>query len=400
MNNTPKNLPFTFARCLRHAFMTGAGYGDFDKISEDDQKRWVEYNPDDASFRNISAALRSAAETPAPPPPETHVMPAANEAWATACVNILWTKSESYKLYYEVKAMAEAIERGEYATFDAPAPEPNLQGWTGNKCEPCKGHGVRMQDGEERRCPDCAGTGDEYGALSDPTDEINPYEQALRDAVEPFLDWLEQREEGAHIKEVREGLIGVEDVIPDDHVVLGAHLRAQKDQGVLTIGHFRRLQAAYDGNASPSPETKKPLRITDAENAEAGAKAVSDLIASLDAAATSPSTHVTVTDLTKRLRSMRSCTVCEGDGTKSNGKLCGGCGGVGDVHRYDITGVEAANEIDRAHAALRALMAKLADLLDEDHFADCEEIVRKVGIAPSPQSRAVGTPVDNGESGD
>ncbi len=138
-----------------------------------------------------------------------------------------------------------------------PPPSTHLEGWTGNKCEPCKGHGVRMQDGEERSCPDCAGTGDEYGTLSDPTDEINPYEQALRDAVEPFLDWLDQREEGAHIQEVREGLIGVEDVIPDDHVVLGAHLRAHKDQGVLTIGHFRRLQAAYDGKATPSPQPRE-----------------------------------------------------------------------------------------------------------------------------------------------
>lgn len=32
--------------------------------------------------------------------------------------------------------------------------------------------------------------------------------------------------------------------------------------------------------------------------------------------------------------------------------------------------------------ALRALMAKLADLLDENHFADCEEIVRKAGVEP------------------
>jgi hypothetical protein len=83
-------------------------------------------------------------------------------------------------------------------------------------------------------------------------DEIGLHEQALRDAVEPFLDWLDQREEGAHIKEVREGLIGVEDVIPDDLVVLGAHPRAQKDQGVLTIGHFRRLRDVYDGNATPA----------------------------------------------------------------------------------------------------------------------------------------------------
>ncbi|RVI16107.1 restriction alleviation protein, Lar family [Sinorhizobium meliloti] len=83
-------------------------------------------------------------------------------------------------------------------------------------------------------------------------DKIGPHEQALRDTVEPFLDWLEHREEGAHIKEVREGLISVEDVIPNDHVVLGAHPRAQKDQGVLTIGHFRRLRDAYDGNAAPA----------------------------------------------------------------------------------------------------------------------------------------------------
>lgn len=144
-------------------------------------------------------------------------------------------------------------------TSDTPTPSHSLEGWTGNKCEPCKGHGVRMQDGEERHCPDCAGTGDEYSQKIPhlaPEEEISPYEQVLRDAVEPFLDWLEQREEGAHIKEVREGLIGVEDVIPDDHVVLGAHPRAQKDQGVVTIGHFRRLQAAYDGKAAPSPSQR------------------------------------------------------------------------------------------------------------------------------------------------
>lgn len=87
-------------------------------------------------------------------------------------------------------------------------------------------------------------------------DDIGPHEKALRDAVEPFLDWLEQREAGAHIADVREGLIGVEDVIPDDHVVLGAHLRAQKDDGVLTIGHFRRLQSAYDGALPASPASK------------------------------------------------------------------------------------------------------------------------------------------------
>jgi hypothetical protein len=98
-------------------------------------------------------------------------------------------------------------------------------------------------------------TSADLGVNAEPADdEIGPHEQALRDAVEPFLDWLEMREEGAHIQEVRDGLIGVEDVLPDDLVVLGAHLRADKDQGVLTMGHFRRLQNAYDGNATPSPQ--------------------------------------------------------------------------------------------------------------------------------------------------
>lgn len=32
--------------------------------------------------------------------------------------------------------------------------------------------------------------------------------------------------------------------------------------------------------------------------------------------------------------------------------------------------------------ALQKLMAKLADLLDEDQFAHCENIVRQAGIEP------------------
>lgn len=95
-------------------------------------------------------------------------------------------------------------------------------------------------------------------ALKTKADEIGVYEQMLRDAVEPFLDWLEQREAGAHIQDVRDGLIGVEDVLPDSLVVLGAHLRSDKDDGVLTMGHFRRLQSAYDGEAitPPNPSVK------------------------------------------------------------------------------------------------------------------------------------------------
>jgi len=52
------DLRLTFAACLRHAFMTGAGYGDLDKITEVDQFRWVEYDPSElASFKKMDAAL-------------------------------------------------------------------------------------------------------------------------------------------------------------------------------------------------------------------------------------------------------------------------------------------------------------------------------------------------------
>lgn len=35
----------SFSNCLRHAFFAGAGYGELERITEADQKRWVEYDP-------------------------------------------------------------------------------------------------------------------------------------------------------------------------------------------------------------------------------------------------------------------------------------------------------------------------------------------------------------------
>lgn len=53
-------------------------------------------------------------ESPAPTPkmvgPETS---ANSNSWHTACVNILWTRSETYELFNQIKGLAEAIERGE-----------------------------------------------------------------------------------------------------------------------------------------------------------------------------------------------------------------------------------------------------------------------------------------------
>lgn len=57
-----------------------------------------------------------------------------------------------------------------------------------------------------------------------------------------------------------------------------------------------------------------------------------------------------VSDIVKRLRSTRSCSVCCGDGMKSNGKQCGGCAGSGQVFRYDRTGPTAADIIERLTA--------------------------------------------------
>lgn len=40
------------------------------------------------------------------------------------------------------------------------------QGWTGNKCGACEGHGVITDSrGEEVSCSACAGTGNEYGDI-------------------------------------------------------------------------------------------------------------------------------------------------------------------------------------------------------------------------------------------
>lgn len=47
----------SFANCLRHAFMSGAGYGDLERISEDDLHAWVNYDPSGASFTKMEIVL-------------------------------------------------------------------------------------------------------------------------------------------------------------------------------------------------------------------------------------------------------------------------------------------------------------------------------------------------------
>lgn len=57
-----KNPFFAFAACLRHAFMTGAGYGDNDHIAVTDLVRWTDYDPPPTgAFKTVSDILSVAA---------------------------------------------------------------------------------------------------------------------------------------------------------------------------------------------------------------------------------------------------------------------------------------------------------------------------------------------------
>lgn len=72
-----KNPLFSFANCLRHAFMTGAGYGDLDRISDEDIYRWCCYDPPEvgpfATMAEVIAAYRR--ETVVDGEPETKTVP-------------------------------------------------------------------------------------------------------------------------------------------------------------------------------------------------------------------------------------------------------------------------------------------------------------------------------------
>lgn len=74
-----------------------------------------------------------------------------------------------------------------------------------------------------------------------------------------------------------------------------------------------------------------------------------------------------MTDICERLHAKRSCTVCEGDGVKYTGKVCGGCNGAGEVLRYDGVGVEAAREI----STLRRRVEELEGLIQRNWKGRC-----------------------------
>lgn len=79
-----------------------------------------------------------------------------------------------------------------------------------------------------------------------------------------------------------------------------------------------------------------------------------------------------MSDIVERLLTTRDCTVCDGDGTKSNGRICGGCDGAGKVLRYDSVGKEAADEIERLRAGIKRLSEEeelCAETTGDDPFS-------------------------------
>lgn len=58
-----KNPMFAFATCLRHAFMTGAGYEkEFEKIEVADLDRWTHYDPPSTGAFKTMADIIAASE--------------------------------------------------------------------------------------------------------------------------------------------------------------------------------------------------------------------------------------------------------------------------------------------------------------------------------------------------
>lgn len=56
--------PLDLSTLIRHAFFSGAGYGEFEKISEEDSRRWVEYDPTTlAASQRVNAACGLANRT-------------------------------------------------------------------------------------------------------------------------------------------------------------------------------------------------------------------------------------------------------------------------------------------------------------------------------------------------
>lgn len=128
------------------------------------------------------------------PPPAQHLVGVEptdhmlNEGQERLCQISSRTDFDDYEQAEIYKAM-RAVDPA-YANIAEPV---RSEGWTGNRCSHCKGHGRRSDDdGEERRCAECAGTGDEYGSafpngffddnFDKPSEMDAPLQSAAREA--------------------------------------------------------------------------------------------------------------------------------------------------------------------------------------------------------------------------
>jgi hypothetical protein len=253
----------------------------------DDLTRWICTIPakfdgrENRTFEQIAASAAALilgelkrARTPSPPPaPSDAMVEAAARAYVEdAAEKAVMAGTLTYRGSYReavgntveenwLKYVGEAKKILTAALAEGEKPAPG-----GRKSLSC----TNPWCGSGRLCGHCEAAPSVPDAARRPeqeqkTDDLaeNPYEACLRRAVEPFLQWLENRECSAGgVQDVREGLIGVEDVLPDTNIVAGAPLRSAPEDA-LTFGHLRRLRDAYEGRpvdepalyAAPTPPT-------------------------------------------------------------------------------------------------------------------------------------------------
>lgn len=113
---------------LRHAFYTGAGYGDLQRLTDFDQKRWLDYDPTGlAQFKRIDAALRGPSAAPAPVQhlvADDATKAAFNHGYVLACCNIANLHDEpsiAFDVLRELGITKAEVKAMELCDYDAKA---------------------------------------------------------------------------------------------------------------------------------------------------------------------------------------------------------------------------------------------------------------------------------------
>jgi hypothetical protein len=98
-----KNPLFAFGNCLRHAFMTGAGYGEMEKITDFDQKRWVEYDPPETgSFATMAKLIAGENVVVDGEPPKPLVLhPNVLSGWGESTVKLSFLRGKDLEFMWK-----------------------------------------------------------------------------------------------------------------------------------------------------------------------------------------------------------------------------------------------------------------------------------------------------------